>query len=959
MSDQSSNRLINALFNSTIKIKELSHRVRNKALIAANSLRLNGRTLDQVVNDITPAIDQHVVLRGNVHGDTLESLNIPSEEEVIERTDQILTSDILPISTFGTQNYLLPGVSGSFEGSTTHTQNYTSPMCLEADNTLMILRRGTNGAKTRIYYSYIPNATNPSRFNDQINTNKVYHPSFIPEGHIVHNFVGFGDGVLHGLVSNVETEQVTHTFYVLTNNTFDDRAHSGVLFNVADDKYHQCDHLFIHDSWVYRIYRRRNGINTGNQAILEIDRRPLSDLRGETNVGWEVVTNIETVGFDGHTYIDDGIRLGDGTWGSTDPNVNSVIHLDGDLANLGSSNISHSNPIGVFTTVTSDNAIKIRISGYTYFTNGVLSNRTSVLLSLTFNPNTNKAQLDPGLEGTNIITKDEDGVHYTGPLFVSSSKVGHDGFTNGVNSNLVVDSGYLFFYNIGNSQTYIYRASINNFISLEYNLQYLNASHSTRTKHITQDEFGSAVGNEQYGAFFLDENTIITRTDGRRSDGSSYRGFAVSKLSGGSEDYVHGSIYNGTVLGYKPSTNRDMLVDLGVDDGLVLAPITEMVGDQYHVSGYSFLGTRSNYATRHKTIHADLTFSDETLTVSDEILDNIVDQVLAINPIEEEITARVATLHIPQTSSLPPYSCVTIVTENLVNLTAICEINLGDIENSRLQSVTIGKVSSYIRITNRLSISYTGLSNLSSLGAICIVEDDTKIIVGGTSYLATRSTGDTHYVFYSFLYSKIDGEFLFDETLTHSSSNQGNTAGSRYVVNKELGLCRLVNSSDATDQRNKTLAYPIPKENLTIDNFNPSIQGPVNLWRVLLTSELAQGWDVYFTDPQPVFIKGKAYTLPIMSIRLDQLVSDPSNKVFYIYVIYNNANPTYSISLDKLADTEERMYIGTVETGDSAISSIVADKVYRINTHRISNTARGSSIPVTSGHPHLANRLDW
>ncbi|MNV60867.1 hypothetical protein D3C71_1533480 [compost metagenome] len=53
------------------------------------------------------------------------------------------------------------------------------------------------------------------------------------------------------------------------------------------------------------------------------------------------------------------------------------------------------------------------------------------------------------------------------------------------------------------------------------------------------------------------------------------------------------------------------------------------------------------------------------------------------------------------------------------------------------------------------------------------------------------------------------------------------------------------------------------------------------------------------------------------------------------------------------------MYVGKVLTNATQIATIEIEKVTRLGNVRISLTARGSAIPVSTGLPRLADKLQW
>lgn len=128
---------------------------------------------------------------------------------------------------------------------------------------------------------------------------------------------------------------------------------------------------------------------------------------------------------------------------------------------------------------------------------------------------------------------------------------------------------------------------------------------------------------------------------------------------------------------------------------------------------------------------------------------------------------------------------------------------------------------------------------------------------------------------------------------------------------------------------------------------------------VILAQQAPVGWNVYFTDPTPLFMAGNPYTLGVSNVDLMDITPNPANKKFYIYVQLVLGVPRYVIRETEVNDSETTMYVGYITTGPIAITAIVVDKVDRIGTFRISNTPIGSAIPTSSGHPADIGKLTW
>lgn len=111
------------------------------------------------------------------------------------------------------------------------------------------------------------------------------------------------------------------------------------------------------------------------------------------------------------------------------------------------------------------------------------------------------------------------------------------------------------------------------------------------------------------------------------------------------------------------------------------------------------------------------------------------------------------------------------------------------------------------------------------------------------------------------------------------------------------------------------------------------------------------GFKLFFNQDMPVLINGSFYQLSKTIVDLTTIDSSPANKTFYVYVVNLEGEANYFISTTLLSEELWRVYIGTVVTGASSISTISIEKVTRFLTYRTSTTKKGSAIPTSTGVP--------
>jgi hypothetical protein len=128
---------------------------------------------------------------------------------------------------------------------------------------------------------------------------------------------------------------------------------------------------------------------------------------------------------------------------------------------------------------------------------------------------------------------------------------------------------------------------------------------------------------------------------------------------------------------------------------------------------------------------------------------------------------------------------------------------------------------------------------------------------------------------------------------------------------------------------------------------------------IVAAQQVEQGYLVYFTAPTQVFLAGNEYTLPAGNIDLRDIKSNPASTTFYVYVQLVDEAVSYLITTDSLAPSMTLMYLGTVVTGTTQITSINVNKKVRVETFELSATRIGSAIPISTGVPSATGNFAW
>lgn len=126
----------------------------------------------------------------------------------------------------------------------------------------------------------------------------------------------------------------------------------------------------------------------------------------------------------------------------------------------------------------------------------------------------------------------------------------------------------------------------------------------------------------------------------------------------------------------------------------------------------------------------------------------------------------------------------------------------------------------------------------------------------------------------------------------------------------------------------------------------------------LITSN---GYIVNFNSINPVLLSGNFFKLPISSIDLSTIKSNPSNTTFYVYIILIEGLPKYTITDIVISESNiyNLLWIGTIITNESEISEININSRSRLDMYSPSITEAGSSFPVSTGFPSDTGVINW
>lgn len=122
----------------------------------------------------------------------------------------------------------------------------------------------------------------------------------------------------------------------------------------------------------------------------------------------------------------------------------------------------------------------------------------------------------------------------------------------------------------------------------------------------------------------------------------------------------------------------------------------------------------------------------------------------------------------------------------------------------------------------------------------------------------------------------------------------------------------------------------------------------------ILSSKSASGFVLYSSEIS-VLMNGKIGTIPTQTIQLVSVTADPANKVFYFYVQWTGTGFILVPSLTTIPESATSTYVGAVTTNATGITGNTLQKVTRLDTYRLYNSAPiiGSAIRAYQQQPAI------
>lgn len=939
---------------------------------STNALKLQGDNTAAMTTTVKAPVTTHENNKSNPHEVTPAQTGSYSTGEFDSLTANYIDSGVIPVSRYGTLSYLPPGVAGNFEGATTVKVIAGGPqncremfsMQMEDNGTLAFLRNGTDGSTQGVYYGYLMGAVSGLAGKKPIVTTRRYRPPFVPAGNSVAYLYQGGTGVIAGRFQDA-SNVLGQLFITLMNGTLNDAAHSSCAILPASFEpilnYSEVivgtDRVYI----LYNPYAEQRSSAAGDPLDFWLYEVPFSAFGTGSQYTPTEVTMGQCTGFLGATYNTGRIRLA-ALAESKDATTPALVqHINGTNSgyHLGSRHLNASGKVMTLSAFNADKS-KLRVLVYQdprYYVSGSTLQGTKMNWSFVIDMSTKAVTLDAGLTPMTVEQKSGESVlTYGGTVWDPNGGTALMTSTGTDTSAraYITEAGQIYtsrvLYNPASFDA-IYRGEWNAFTSVFDALKAPMGARLPNKREIVNCPltYGSPVGDSYDGFRLIPGNQAVFMNRG--GGASSTPTLVKVRLKPVGQDlspnYTYSSLtYPAGLAGYKPTTER-VNVDLSERQKLQML-IEEMDDTSYTVSG-SVLSNIPGFESRYITLNQDLSTTG-TISATKAQLETLRDQVLIAGGFDPALIPGeyFIELIIPRNANVPVYCNVMFAYNNLERRILMYTVNV-NARTGALTSMTVGTQIMSVSLGNILNVfgCYFEAEGCFRVGTHIIYEvSDGWMICGQPS---CRIAGPSSSLFGRYAF------FVDKATKAISSIKAANTSVGipqlRYGGLPGYGIGQFLTIDAAAK-----LIYNKMATNRT--EFNTWVLDNEANAKVLVSQEVAQGWTVYFTEETPVIVNGVVGNLPVMNIDLTTIKANPANSTFYVYVQLVSGVATYVISATYQAETQTLLYIGTVVTGASSISSINIEKVTTFAGFRLADSAQGGSIPVSPGLPSRASNIN-
>ncbi|AFC21594.1 hypothetical protein GAP32_144 [Cronobacter phage vB_CsaM_GAP32] len=907
-----------------------------KGDLNATHIKVQGKTVGGAIS----TTDNDTVYTANESGHV--ALPIPTSSEI----DYILNQ--FPLSQYGSINNNAVGVAGTFDGGSTPAYYSAMPVLLEEDGSLVYLRPGTNGSTINYYYTYINNPV----------------VSMQPYTTINHYYSGSWKNILF-TASDTKTallyEEVGNNaiHVVLTNGTLRKSAHKEAVI-VRTLIPHYMVYALVIGTYYYIVTIDSSTFILNNPTTLNISindplqfglyRIPVAEI----NAG-SVVTVERVSGISGKTMYGDDItsqnfiRIAD-KWASADNTSDkSFIKYPSVITNVVPVTYSI---YGSVRAIYDGTNLRIGFSENCFISNNVLRSDTRYDFTVTFNMNTGvyTSNLTPTPvistgTATSLIT-------WSNPYYANSSNLwgsNDNEYSDGMAGTIyITKNGIQYFIRekyVLSDVYQVYRSKIENFTSVADAYSYRGRTVTLQERFVVNQDFASRVGDQLLSCTPISSSRVIFSGTG------TYNGVYYGKYDKGVADigttrtYTYNSYTRGTITGYAPQSFRvPLTVQSQVYSGVSLCDTSGNV--QFYGTAFT---EGKNLTVGYKLDANTLTF-DKTFSIPSSVLVGLKNSILTSLGLSPQ-DSKIGLYYCPDSSYSK--SVATIVTHNGGNnggnkiiATVDTTVNTSQILTATVNTVIYNTFDAAIQ-----SVSPFEIDEMNRHAGLSCVKYSDFTYIAFSNLVGFTVPGDTREESYCGIVSGSTISSLIASRSYHASIDPvAREYG--YIPNFGFGYFTFYNSDNGTKLIFKQCGN-------TLAQFNANMAAGTGTDTVILAQDVPQGFYLYFTEVTPLFMAGQYFDVPISVIKLDDVVTNPSNKTFYIYIQLVLGSPQYVASLSEIPESNTTMFLGTITTDGTKVATLNIKKVSRFDVYRPSLTQIGSAFPVSSGNPAQSGSIGW
>lgn len=880
----------------------------------------------------------------NVTADEQGNINFPFYNK--EYIDKITST--LPVSRVGSMDYLPMNINGSFEGSTNYSGKGVFPIITESDGTVVYLRPGTNGSTFGYYYSFIENARTVLELVPTL-TNEKFIPKSFSQNHKLNAFVSTNAQELLMMKTNNGTDD-TYTIS-LTNGTLNPISHQNVEFpaSLISDTDPQYAVLLNDSAYILCL----DGYSNTSEMAISVYKISKSDIIAGTYTSLSKIT-----GFNGNNLFGDAVVSSDNIklaslYFSNTPEDKSLYCIPTGNVYRGFY-VYWGNQEGSLHAETSNDKIRIAFVHGAEISTQQAASRSITAISLVLDTTTKNYVFDMPAAGQVTITTNSNGIAtWNNPY--SSDMTRFSGLSTGSSLNRVptytLTSDGVQFCAMARHDTFpehtLSRAKISNFTTKYDAWNVTNRQLNSVLLKSVPPVFGSVIGENLIHPTIISASKILMHCSGTyNNEPTDINSVVYTELSGSPTYQYKSVVTGGTISGFAPNANRGILTH---NDNRFLGCITVMdQNSTTRVYGSSFFEGFNKFSALEMNQN-DFSYSQE-LNIGSAVLSTLkADMISSVNLPYPVLQSFVGLFYVPEDTYTKSFAVVTVRLNAPVG-TVNSYIILSEVDVS-VASNTVSSasiLSSYL-ISRGVAASSVSTNLFNRMGGLIIAKYQEFTYVGiPTVYSVNTSSGN-----FASLICKVDnGTKMITGNPKLISTGYNSSTANTYEVGVLPGIgFGLFENGTITDIKTKLV---FKNFGTTESQFDAMISNPASnpTSRIVVAAQdVAQGFIVYFTQSIPIFIQGKYYEMPITSIDLSSIDANPGNKTFYLYITVIEGVPTYQISSSLMSEELYRIYVGTIVTGASAITSITTEKVSRFLTYRTSTTKRGSAIPASTGVP--------